>query len=137
MNAYREAVLAILYAPFARDLDPLNRDDEWRYYTSLFSGRPWAPDFHPRLNFGCTSDEAYIQRRVDYLTSDRGPIQRLPQRMARSFINLYRYAIFMLQLQLMSDPPPGQDVQSQIYDDIAKLEEKISILDAFLATLSR
>jgi hypothetical protein len=137
LAAYREAVMAIVYAPFYRDLDPLNRDDEWRYYTSLYSGWPWAPDFHPHPSYGCTSSVELIQRRVDNMTSDRGPIQRVPRNMTRSFIRLYRWATTMLQLQLMSDPPPTPDIEGQIRDEIAQLEVKINTLEAFLATLPR
>jgi hypothetical protein len=135
MKKYQDAVVAIWYAPFARDLDPLSNDDEWLYYTGLYSGYSWAPDFHPHVGFGCTSDLDYIQRRVDYLTSDYGPIKRLPRRMTRSFINLYRYAIYMMQVQLDAEPPPAADVQAELRDGISKLEDKIATLRGYLATL--
>ena len=110
-------------------LNPLDRDEEWLMYVG------YSPDFHPGLYLGCTSNESYIQRRVDSFSGNNGSVHRLPKRMTRAFIALYRYAAYNLQAQLSADPPPAPDVQAQIREQIAQLQAKINTLQAFYQTL--
>jgi hypothetical protein len=108
VQAYREAVAAIENAPFAEQLRPLDRDDEFLAYLGH------APDFHPRLGSFCSLDALWVQeQRVEPL-QDR--IEDLPERMARAFIGLYRR-------RLAAVPPPSPQAQDDLRRKIRELEQ--------------
>lgn len=132
--AYVQAVLAILRAPFRRDLFPLDRDEEWLAYHRRFPPAPDRPadlaigpppDFHPRLRRFCDLDHAVAQKQVDNLIDRiRGrpgdpPVHSLAWRMARAFIDLYQRVIR----------------QSQDPAEIAQLQSYVAILSQFLQTV--
>ena len=131
-DAYVQALIEILNAPFRSDLDPLDRDDEFRYW------RGYSPDFHPRLQKFCTFDEETVDRHVERLVdSIRGKEERdedgnlrrrtssLAERMTRSFINLYKGVIEDLK------QTPGNEAQ------ISQLQAKVDVLEQFLQTLQQ
>ena len=54
VNAYVQTVVSILSAPLRDALKPLDRDDEFIFYGTLFGWGSGAPDFHPRLQSFCS-----------------------------------------------------------------------------------
>lgn len=126
VNAYVNGVVGLLQGPFRAALAPLDRDDEFLAWEG------YAPDFHPRLGRFCDLDPAEAEDRVEQLVDRiRGKeerdsqgrlVRRIPslaERMANSFIALYRRAIQRLQ------SVPGNEAQ------IATLEAKIGLLEQF------
>ena len=137
VDAYVQAALTLLNAPFQPQLAPLDRDEEFLYY------RGYAPDFHPRLRMFTSLDRELASRRVEDLVDriqgkverdEQGRITRripgVPEKMTRAFIRLYESVIEQLESQSQPGPPPP-GVQAQIRE----LERKIEILRQFLATL--
>ena len=138
--AYQQAAMAILNAPFARALDPLDNDPDWRRYMG------YAPNFHPRLPYGCffdrcspcTTDLQYIEDLVkDNLTIRRrgGRIPLVPKTMTRRFLSMYRQALQLLQNQLNSVPPPSGAAAAALQAEMAQVQQYISQLQQFDATL--
>jgi len=147
--AYVRAVLSILRAPFKKDLDPLDRDDEFIAYGLRFGWGSGAPDFHPTLpgcNCGnCLDDkltpekvDERVKKLVDAIQGRKPPPQpRVPsvaETTAQGFVGLYKRVIQELRRQLQATPPPPPDVVRQIQEEIAQLQAKIDILESFIAT---
>ena len=147
VGAYVQAVVALLRAPFRPQLGPLDRDDEFIYYRTLFGWGTGAPDFHPGLHRFCSLElaaaEAAVERVIDRIQGkvvkdgDGNVIQKIPsvaEVMARAFINLYESVIgqYEAMLNMVPVPPPGA---AAMRAEIAQLQAKIALLDQFLASL--
>ena len=145
-EAYRQAALAILTAPFRPHLAPLDRDEEFVGYARRFGWRHvGAPDFHPPLRRFCSLDHGVAQERVSELIDDiqgqiiadsHGNLQRVggvPQRIVEAFIYLYGRVIQELQQQLAAGVP--QDVALSIQAEINDLQNRIDMLQGFLNEL--
>ena len=138
-NAYVQAVMALLNAPFRRQLAPLDNDDEFIYYGSLLGRGAYAPDFHPRLHSFSTLDlelaRDYVQNLIDRIQGrdEEGPgthrVPGVPEVMTRAFINLYQSVIRYFEDLMNADPTANFQAQ------IDELEGKISILEQFMTTL--
>jgi len=141
-NAYIQAVMTLISAPFQPQLQPLDNDDEFHFYGQLL-GWGGAPDFHPRLRRFCTLDLDLAADRVeDLIDHIQGKVERdedgdvtrripsVAETMAQAFINLYRRVIRYYEA-LAAANPAGPQYQAQI----AALEAKIRILDQFLNTV--
>jgi hypothetical protein len=123
--AFRDAALAILNAPFRGDLAVLDRDAE------LAAWYGTAPDFHPRLGRACTLEAQAVragpvQELIDRIQGPRGGGRGgVPERVARSFLNMYQAQLNLLQNQ---QPPPTAQIQ--------QLQQKIQQLQGFLGSLN-
>lgn len=81
-QAYGDAVRGVINAPFRRELDPLDRDQE------IFAFYGYYRDFHPRLSPFSSLDEEQVYRdRVEPLIEQ---IEQVPQRMTQFFQNMYQ-----------------------------------------------
>ena len=145
VNAYIQAVVAILQAPFREDLRPLDRDDEFIAYAIRFGWGSGAPDFHPRLSRFCGLSHEVAGERVEQLIDRiRGRLdpeedgaRRIPpvaETMARAFVRLYERVIRQVQDMISADPPPPPGETAAMQGEIAELQAKIDVLNAFLAT---
>jgi len=130
VQAYINAVTALVNAPFQPQLYPLDRDEEFIDYSARFAWGTGAPDFHPGLHMFCTLDRQVSDRLVEDLI---GRIEGLPKTMATAFIRLYQRVIQELQSRLNGPLPPGQ--QAAIQAEIAQLQAKIAQLNQFLQSL--
>jgi len=123
--SFRDAALAILNAPFRGDLAVLDRDAE----LAAWYGSP--PDFHPRLGRACSLDAQSVragpvQGLIDSIQGPRGGGRGgVPERVARSFLNMYQSQLAILQNQ---QPPPTAQIQ--------QLQQKIQQLQGFLGSLN-
>jgi hypothetical protein len=154
-NAYAAAAAAIVYSPFRPNLFPLDRDDEFIYFSQRFANVPTfpyrgAPDFHPVLNLpcswscesGCRADHEFVRRQVEDLVdrirgnkSKDPPVSSLPEQMAGAFRSLYRAVQDQLNDQINATPPPSPAQVAAMQAEIAQLQVKIDILEKFLSTL--
>lgn len=149
-GAFIQTAMAMLTAAYRPDLRPIDDDEEFLYYTAQYLDplhRPWAPNFIPRLHFRCALDVAAAAQDTENLV-DRiqgkvvkdaqgnviHKIQGVPERMARSFINLYAQVITVLQGLLSATPPPSPDEAAQMQAEISKLQGQMDILTPFLNT---
>lgn len=145
-EAYRQAAMAILTAPFRPHLAPLDRDQEFIGYARRFGWRDTgAPDFHPGLHQFCSVDHSVARQRVDELidriqgrivADSQGNLQRVggvPQEIVGAFIRLYGRVIQELQQQLAAGVPPGAAIGIQA--EINDLQNRITLLEAFLNEL--
>jgi hypothetical protein len=153
VDAYIQAVIEIIYAPFRPDLAPLDRDEEFIEYSARFAGSatfPYAgaPDFHPALSLtcggscrsGCDPSPDYVSARVERLIDRiRGtPEQSLAYRMAGAFINLYKAVQRELERQIAAlqageSPPAGQI--GALQTEIDELQKKIDAMQQFKDSL--
>jgi hypothetical protein len=136
-QAYVQAVLAILRAPFRRDLAPLDRDDEFIGYGIRFGWGAGATDFHPRLRGFCTLDQTVAEERVtnliDRIQGKKEPHRRIPgvpERMAQAFIGLYQRVIAELRRPYLPNNPPPP-----VQAEIDQLQAKIDVLTRFYNSL--
>jgi hypothetical protein len=134
VDAYVQALLALLGAPVRPQIDPLDRDDEFLKYLGS------APDFIPRLQQFCSLDATEASRHVkDLVDWIQGNKQRrvssVADRMAHAFIHLYEEAIDRLQSQLSAISPEFPAQRAAILAEIARLQAKIDALNQFLTTL--
>ncbi len=138
-QAYVQAVVNILQAPFRASLAPLDRDPEHIYYGQLFGWGRSAPDYHPGLQRFCSLDRELADVRVTQLVEriegkierdSRGRIVRrvqgVPERMTQGFISLYQRVIN--QYRRLGIPAEAE---------IRQLEQKIEVLRAYLQALQR
>ena len=144
-EAYRQAAIAILTAPFRPHLAPLDQDQEFIGYARRFGWRDAGPpDFHPSLHRFCSLDHSVARERVHRLIDDiqgriqivGGRLQRVggvPQEILQAFIFLYGRVIHELQQQLAAGVPP--DVAISIQVEINDLQNRITLLEAFLNEL--
>jgi hypothetical protein len=113
-SAYQSSVSAIEGSPTQIPLRPLDNDDEFLAF------RGSAPDFHPRLQRFCDMDVTSVTDGPLQSLLDR--VDRLPRRMAMSFIGLYRS-------ELRRDPPLPAAMQSDLESKIEQLEAYLKQLD--------
>jgi hypothetical protein len=133
-QAYVTAIRAIINAPFRRDLDVLDRDEEIRAYYGSYV------DFHPVLQSFCEVDPqtVYDQYVVDVIRriqgkQDNPSVPSVAETMANFFANMYQQMINDLQNQLQN-APPGQ--QGAIQQQISQLQGLMQQYRAF-AQLAR
>lgn len=135
-NAYVQAAMAILGTAFRDQLAPLDRDDEFIYYSLLFGWGSGPPDFHPRLQRFCTLDPDVANQRKEHLIARiegkvirdaegnvRRRIPSVAERMTEAFIGLYRRVIREYRNR------------GTVGAEIPALEQKISTLTEFLQVL--
>jgi hypothetical protein len=141
VNAYVHSVLAIVRAPFAAQLRPLDNDPDFLYYGSLF-GWGGAPDFHPRVRIVCTTDRTLTDKSVkdliDRIQGRRDTRPRIPgvaEVMARSFLSLYQRAQSAFEAILKAQPPAPQQLLALAKSQIALLQGEIAELQQFLQQL--
>ncbi len=118
LNAYVQAYMNIINAPFQPQLQPLDNDPDFL----AFQGS--APDFYPRLALFCSADRAAAQQPMQNLInriqgSKKPQVASVAQVMAQAFIGLY-------QQMIRVSKNPAQ---------IALLQKWISELQQFLASL--
>jgi hypothetical protein len=119
--AFQQAYQNILSAPFRPDLDVLDRDEELRAWFGSYI------DFHPRLRQFCSLDSSVVhEQNVRPLLAR---IEQVPRRLTQTFLRMYRQQLAILQ----NMPPPLTAAQQA---QIADLQQKIKILQDFLATLN-
>ncbi|NQU26477.1 MAG: hypothetical protein HQ567_34760 [Candidatus Nealsonbacteria bacterium] len=138
-NAYVQAVIALLNAPFRPQLTPLDNDDEFDYYRRLLGRGGGAPDFHPRLRSFSTLDMEVAMARVQDLIDriqgrdaggpDGSRVPSVAEVMSRAFIGLYRSVIRHFEALMEANP------RLNYHGQIGQLEAKISVLERFLETL--
>ena len=139
VNAYVQAVTAIVSAPFTDQLKPLDNDDEFTYYGKMF-GWGGPPDFQPRLQNFCSLDKSVADNNVQNLIDRiQGNPQRhimgIPEIMARAFIALYQRVIQVYKGMLNTQPPPSPGQVAGIQGSIQDLQQKIETLQKFLLQL--
>src|SRR5262249_34597210 len=126
---FQEAATDIINAPFRRDLDPLDRADEF----IVWYGPP-PPDFPPMLNTRglCATRRSAVgmppdfQRLIKLIQGPRGGGRGgVPDRMAGAFIGMYQAQLNQYQNQ---QPPPQALIDS--------LQQKIQQLQQFRSTLN-
>jgi len=141
-EAYTQAVMNVINAPFADDLRPMDNDDEYRYYGERFGWSTRSPDFYPRLRRFCSFDPDVADERVEDLVDriqgkredDDGVSRRVPsvaETMTRAFISLYERVIRAIESGGTQPLPPGATAE------IAALRKKIDTLNEFLQTLQQ
>ena len=148
VNAYVQAAVAILRAPFREALKPLDRDDEFIFYGTLFGWGAGAPDFHPRLSGFCSLERPLADERVNELIDRiQGKVERdaeghivrripdLAERVTRAFIGLYQRAIRAYKELMSADPPPPPGEIAAMQAQIDQIQKKIDTLNQFLQTL--
>lgn len=135
--AYLAAVDAVQTAPFRRDLDVLDRDEEIR----AFYGR--YHNFHPRVTFCdydrarvATNQRAGLVRRIQGGLTTQKPRNGIPGQLTRFWINMYsqQRAQLLAQItQINAGQATGSvsDLQAQV----SALEAQIDILKGYLSTL--
>jgi hypothetical protein len=139
-QAYVQAVVAILFAPCRPARFPLDRDDEFIYYNTLFGWGSGSPDFYPQLIQFCSLDPAVADLQVQNLI-DRiqgNPQQGIPsvaKNMAQAFIALYEQVIYAVQHPNSITPPlpPGQ--LAALQGQVPTLQNNIDQLEEFLMSL--
>ena len=145
VNAYVQSVMAIINAPFAAQLAPLDHDPDFIYYGTLF-GWGGAPDFYPKFQSVCTTDRAVTQRAVQKLVdqiqgnnTQRPRIPSLAEVMALAFgspqtpLGLYERALAAFQAILHAGSPPALVALAQ--SQIPQLQSNIQMLQQFLQTI--
>lgn len=118
-QAYVTAIRAIINAPFRRDLDVLDRDEEIRAYYGSYH------DFHPVLQSFCELDpqDVYDNYVVDVIRriqgkQDNPSVPSVAETMANFFANMYDQMADDLEAQLQA-APPGQ--QAALQQEISRL----------------
>lgn len=148
LQQYVQAALAIWRMPQRPALLILDRDPEFSAYAARFGWQSGgSPDFHPGLAQFCSVDLELARDRVERLI-DRiegvapkdGPppvahVASLAERMARGYISLYQAVMDELNNMMNAVPPPNPGQLGAIQAEIADLQQKIAILEAFVASL--
>jgi len=138
VNAYVQALLTMLSAPFAHQLAPLDRDDEFLRY------RGYAPNFYQSVRLGgfCSADREAatlpVEDLVDRIQGNPGPPRKIPslaERMTGAFLGLYKGEIARLKAILDSTPPVLPGESAAILSQIGQLEAKVKQLERFQSTL--
>jgi len=141
VNAYLQALLTILRAPFAHQLAPLDHDADFLKY------RGYAPDFYQfvRLREFCSPDREAaafnVEDLIDRIQGHPGkgnPPRKIPslaEHMTRAFLGLYKAEITRLQSLLDSNVSPLPGEMATIRSQISQLESKVDQLERFQATL--
>jgi hypothetical protein len=125
--AYLAAVDAVQTAPFRRDLDVLDRDEEIRAYYGNYH------NFHPRVTF-CdydrprvtTNQRASLVRRIQGGLTTQKPRNGIPGQLARFWINMYSQ---QLQAMKAAGATPSNSPAA------AALQAQIDVLKAYLNML--
>jgi hypothetical protein len=134
VNSYVQSVIAIVRAPFAAQLQPLDKDPEWIYYSSIFHwGGP--PDFHPKFPIMCTTDRDLTDKVVENLIKriqggreGRRHISSVAEVMAQAFLGLYQRALGAFEAILKAKPPAPPQWQALAQSQIPLLQGKISAI---------
>jgi hypothetical protein len=148
-EAYVKAVVAIIVAPFRKSLRPLDKDDEFLYYNTLFGWGTTSPDFHPPLNGFCDVDRELADLRVQDLIDriqgkpEQGegdnitpPVPDVAERMTRAFIDLYERVIHEIKNLKNRNPPLSPDQAAALEAQLPSLRAKVDILSRFLKRLT-
>jgi len=128
---YQQAIQAVVGAPFRPDLAVLDRDAE------IYDWYGHYHDFHPRFPRFCGLDpqpvwDDYLPDHIERIDGTPPPGQNprrpfgVPADLTRFFLQMYRQQLFVLQ-NSVPPGPPGK---------IAELQQKIEILEDYLAYLS-
>lgn len=145
---YIQAVARIWYSSFQADLWPMDKDDEYIYWTRRFflEGQPdWVPrrgvpDFYRDfawLDMPCSVDETDVRARVDHLIDriqgrdddQAHPPIHIPgiaEQMRRAFRRFFQEVVNELTRQLQADPPPPNS--DRIQQEIDALNQEIGLL---------
>jgi len=123
---FQQAALAVVNAPFRRDLDVLDRDGELLAWYG-----PPPPDFHPYLQQLCTLNRFAVRAGPveDLMNRIQGPRGGgrggVPQAVCDRFLQMYRQQVARLESQ---DPKDEAE--------IARLKELIKLLEKFNGSLN-
>ena len=124
-------------SPCREELYPLDKDDEFIYYNTLFGWGTGAPDFYPTLTAFCDVDHGIADQQVqDLIDRIQGnPQQGVPdvaEDMTRAFIALYNRVINQVNNASPPLPPAIAALQAQL----PELQAKVNILNKFLQTFT-
>lgn len=150
-DAFYRAMMTLLFAPYRRDLRPLDYDNEFRYFIERYwdpldPNRPSVPNFVSgrQLPSLCSLDTSRVRTEVDRLidrikgvtdaNGNHNP-PGLARDMAQTFRNFFQRVIDRLNFLLGATPPPSGADQARMRSEIADLESKIQILDGYLKIL--
>jgi hypothetical protein len=147
-NAYMQAIEAIIYAPFAPQLAPLDHDPEFIAFTG------GAPDFHPKYascwapgwpcctlgNPNCSLDTNLVQQNVQNLINQiqgqKNPhIPSVAETMTQAFMGLYSQEMNAYQNQMNANPPPSQSVMAGLQASFGQAQSNYNTLKQFNQTL--
>ena len=137
VNSYVQAVMAIVRAPFAAQLRPLDRDGDYLFYASIF-GWGGPPDFHPPVQPMCTIDrsrtDTAVQNLIDRVQGRKGKprIPSVAEVMAQSFLSLYQRALAAFEAILRAKPPAPPQMRALAQSQIPILKSRISALQQAL-----
>lgn len=129
---YQQAIQKMLAHPCQAGLAVLDRDEELRAWCGYY------PDFHPRFPLFCALEPDFVRQNhlpghLDRVDCHTRPGQQgrgqpgVPDRLTSFFLSMYRAQKAALENSI----PPGSPAQ------IAELERKIEILEAFQMYLSQ
>jgi hypothetical protein len=135
VSSYVQSVMAIIQAPFHKQLLPLDADPDFIYYGALF-GWGGAPDFQPRFHSMCTTDrnltDAAVQRLIDSIQGKHTKREHIPsveEVMRGAFLGLYERALGVFQAILKETKPPAPP------DWRALARAQIPILESYIQEL--
>jgi hypothetical protein len=123
-NPARQVAMQIAGAPFRSDLDVLDHDEELRAWRGNYV------EFHPTMRSFCHLDPERV--RAENILGRRGlleAIERIPRSMTNTFLSMYR-------AQLASLPQPPAVLMPAQAALKAELEQKIAVLEDYLASLN-
>jgi hypothetical protein len=133
VNSYVQSAIAIVRAPFAAQLRPLDNDPDYIYYSSIFHwGGP--PDFHPRFPIMCTTDRDLTDKVVENLIKriqggreGRRHIPSVAEVMAQSFLGLFERALGAFEAIVKATKPPAPPrLQAFARTQIPPLKAKVA-----------
>jgi hypothetical protein len=133
VNSYVQSAIAIARAPFAAQLQPLDNDPDYVYYSSIFHwGGP--PDFHPRFQIMCTTDRDLTDKAVTNLIKriqggreGKRHIPSVAEVMAQAFLGLYERALGAFEAILRATKPPAPPrMQAFARSEIPPLQAKVA-----------
>ncbi len=120
-QAYVNAVVAILSAPYLSQMQPIN-------YPMLLPNPPCYPD-----RAAAAGD---VQNLIDRIQGSKNPpVGGVPQAVAQMFLALYMAELAADESQLNAVPPPSSAQQAAIRAAINQLQSQIAAVKQFLSTL--
>ena len=141
-QAYVQAILAILNAPFRPQLKPLDQDDEFLFYSQLFdwgSGAPLSTRRCRPIRRAIPTRQSAAERRTELDRPHSREEGSARGGRARGdgpgvYRPLYR-AQNAYRNEMNAVPPPSPAQQAAIQASINQLQPKIDALNQFLGTL--